>query len=1254
MNTPNKIKKNGIWINGNIWISIAILMILVVVIYHNWFWLNSVFFSGDAAFRFDEFTKTLLTSYNTWLNANTFGDPNIQLYFFLSRAFWSLLSYINIPSVITLKFSHLLPIAFFSLLAPFVLLKKITKNNWISLVGGIFYGTTTYLFATISRGHLPIAFIYALSPLIFYFFILALEKNRFNNWLIFTLVYWVGTSYEPRIMYILTVVLLLYFLSFNFFNLKKYFSNIVLSLLIFLALNFFWLSPVLFGRISDTIKDVVTRGIFGSYLFSLTKSITLFHFSWTGVEPTSFTVQKIPWFFWITPLTLLALSVLVKITKYKKIIIFFWIISLFGIFVSKQESDPLSGAFPWLYDNLPTFRLFRNGLKFYLVTAIGYLGLIGCLLLLLKDSKNKLLSKYVFAGFSIIVLSVSLYNAKPIITGEIGTMFTPKLIPADYLKLKDFISKQSGFFRTFWVPTNSRWGFFTNRTPIISNVATVGSSWNNLLRIHDPDEKLIQNTISDVFRSSFSNNLIDLSSIKFVIVPLQDKANDDDPFRSYGGASNPNIRNWYISELDKVAWLNKIDIGTKELAVYENNGYKPPIFAFINLYNLNSLTNLEDKYSFVTEQLKNDFYFTTEDNARQNSPLAQVNGLFESISPDNIDNSVLQASIDRLNGGNNNTLYIKSDSGDVYVTYKNNKITFYSQPEGSLFLNDSEIFKNTGQKTIIESIPVTSDNKYYLLLDNQSFIINPGDVLDLGVSGQDRTVKLSTFANNIIPNPSFENGLWQKTVGDCNRGDDNSVMAMSLDEENKTDGKKALQLEATTHIACTAINIPITEPGEYLLSFDYQSPNSNQAGYHLGFNDDKKTVFKYSPPIVDKAWGTYAQKIYVPEGSTTGSLYVYAFSKDNATNIINRYDNIKLQKIFKSESVIIAKTKDFIRIPLTSGKEENFFAYKNKNYDYNNLIPNPSFESGFWTEKVEDCHNFDDNPMIAMKMDLDEKTDGAGSLQLEAARHIACTHIELPVKSGRNYLLSFDYQSPNASVMSYYVSFNDNARTAITENIPISDAQWKKYTRSLTVPGGANRLTLNLYAKPNVGTENTVNRYDNFRLIENPNLADVYYLVSEGKSKLKVPSAVDFDLINPTKKLVHIKGAAMPFYLALSDSYHPQWQLQLNDEKIHGVLASWLPFVNPNRVKDEDHYKLYDFLNAWYVDPSKLCGSNTACKLNPDGSYDMEMVLEFWPQRWFYLGLVVSIATLAGSLGYLGYAGIKSYRSNMKQKEEPE
>ena len=116
----------------------------------------------------------------------------------------------------------------------------------------------------------------------------------------------------------------------------------------------------------------------------------------------------------------------------------------------------------------------------------------------------------------------------------------------------------------------------------------------------------------------------------------------------------------------------------------------------------------------------------------------------------------------------------------------------------------------------------------------------------------------------------------------------------------------------------------------------------------------------------------------------------------------------------------------------------------------------------------------------------------------------------------------------------------------------------------------------------------------------------------------------------PGKFTQFIKGKSWQF---IPD----QWQAQMNNQKIQGLFNKWWPFAKPDKIANEYHYELNGFLNSWYVDTENLCKSNSACTKNADGSYDIEMVIEFWPQRWFYLGLIISGTTLFGCLWYLGY-----------------
>lgn len=98
--------------------------------------------------------------------------------------------------------------------------------------------------------------------------------------------------------------------------------------------------------------------------------------------------------------------------------------------------------------------------------------------------------------------------------------------------------------------------------------------------------------------------------------------------------------------------------------------------------------------------------------------------------------------------------------------------------------------------------------------------------------------------------------------------------------------------------------------------------------------------------------------------------------------------------------------------------------------------------------------------------------------------------------------------------------------------------------------------------------------------------------------------------------------------------------------------------INKNvlQIPDEKHLTVNGYANSWIIDPDEVCkveGSkviksketNGFCKKNADGSFDFEMVVEFWPQRLFYIGLFISGSTLMGCVFYLGYTYFRRKKS---------
>ena len=59
-------------------------------------------------------------------------------------------------------------------------------------------------------------------------------------------------------------------------------------------------------------------------------------------------------------------------------------------------------------------------------------------------------------------------------------------------------------------------------------------------------------------------------------------------------------------------------------------------------------------------------------------------------------------------------------------------------------------------------------------------------------------------------------------------------------------------------------------------------------------------------------------------------------------------------------------------------------------------------------------------------------------------------------------------------------------------------------------------------------------------------------------------------------------------------------------------------------IAEDRHYLVNNYANSWYIIPQDVGGQE-----------DYELIVEFWSQRLFYVGLFISGITLASCLVYL-------------------
>lgn len=165
---------------------------------------------------------------------------------------------------------------------------------------------------------------------------------------------------------------------------------------------------------------------------------------------------------------------------------------------------------------------------------------------------------------------------------------------------------------------------------------------------------------------------------------------------------------------------------------------------------------------------------------------------------------------------------------------------------------------------------------------------------------------------------------------------------------------------------------------------------------------------------------------------------------------------------------------------------------------------------------------------------------------------------------------------------------------------------------------------------------------------------------------------LEYRMINPVKYRVRVHNAAGTFPLVMSESFHEGWKMYLanpNNYKlptinyqlnsIHGTIQNdslpagpiWESWFKKPIIEDSNHLMVNGYANSWTIDANKICNDNVSCSRNQDGSYDFELVIEFWPQRIYYFGLFISITTLISCIGYLIAQYVISKRSSESEDD---
>lgn len=147
----------------------------------------------------------------------------------------------------------------------------------------------------------------------------------------------------------------------------------------------------------------------------------------------------------------------------------------------------------------------------------------------------------------------------------------------------------------------------------------------------------------------------------------------------------------------------------------------------------------------------------------------------------------------------------------------------------------------------------------------------------------------------------------------------------------------------------------------------------------------------------------------------------------------------------------------------------------------------------------------------------------------------------------------------------------------------------------------------------------------------------IFKLIDKCQSKListEPDAEIKFEKINPTKFKIHLSTKTDKVTIIYREKFDKSWVLHT------GITRNYLSkiiAVIENKETSFNHIPVLDYANGWTVNLADLCSeSKNKCVKNGD-QYEVDLYIEYWPQRLFYLGLTLSLVSYLLCLGYLCY-----------------
>jgi len=523
-------------------------------------------------------------------------------------------------------------------------------------------------------------------------------------------------------------------------------------------------------------------------------------------------------------------------------------------------------------------------------------------------------------------------------------------------------------------------------------------------------------------------------------------------------------------------------------------------------------------------------------------------------------------------------------------------------------------YNNTTQELNIKSVsskmlPVYGDEGVIINTQQDAWVKSNKTYTNIpNISGESITAHdgFSLFEKSSDTEDLFAySSLW--THGDCHATEERGY-AKIIETGN------SFRLSATNeHNACIYRPLYINPNTSYEYSTEVLSTNDNVVVYFT--SGPSLPAIKKEHRVPKNRWVSIVSVVEFPPDATSTSVYLYS-GRSNSTST-TEFKSLLLTKLNKNESTDISPLFDHTD-RLYESMEEKLINWKPR--EWSTVY---SMDDNYTDWSQGDCNAIDHKETPSFRL---LHTSSEWWLHLEASnKHNACMYKFFEASGAYSYNMSFDARVNDSKNITFYVDLGSS--TQAVKQPKYLSGSWTHYEIPFNLPSGTSGFTFYLYSGQSTNDVAWA-EYRNLKLSRREAVNDKTYAVVENNQAQEKLARV----INISKQANHlykveVEHYCQPYVLHFRETYHDGWGIYKNqDEKLNKTNFF-------RGAENFEHFLVNNYSNGWLVTPTNNCKVGVKTQ--------EILVVLFRPQRWFYLGLLISGTTLLGCITYLTHDFIR-------------